>query len=564
LSALASASVLAAPAAATAGWRRFAVVVAPILAIAILQQVVFGAFGDISWLITVCEGWLDGRTPYVDMIETNPPAAILIYMPPVALARLLHLQPEAVVAAYGLLLACGALAYVADALARARLAPADRDGWLRIGAAALLVLPGRTFDERDFFALLFGLPFIALWAARANGARPEIWRVALGGASLAAMIALKPPYGAIALALAPYLISRTGLGRALLAFEAYIAAALLAAYVFGTIHAFPAYFHDVLPTVMQAYIPVRESAVELISNAGVVATLALGGLALGLASSQLAGSRVDSPLVAVPALASLGALAAFFVQGKGWLYHVYPAIALMMLALAGAAPSRAQDGPGWRAAAAIATTTLLFVAAFDLSPLPTAILLALGVHLALPQPIEERRTLRLLLLASGGLIGAACGFYSLSFPGPTRAFVDAVRALGPHPRIATLGEGLGIGFPLTRNVAGVWTMRAQGLLMSAGARRLHDMHPRDLDLADRLDAVIAQDVKTAAEDILREKPDALLISRAGPRFHAWLLAEPSLAAARAHYLFIAGNANPAWPVDLYVREDKVGLRGTAP
>ena len=550
---------LLAPVDSTASLRRFAFVVAPILAIAILQQVVFGAFGDISWLITVCEGWLDGRTPYVDMIDPNPPAAILVYMPPVALARLLHLRPEAVVAAYGLLIACGAIAYLADALARARLVPAEKDGWLRIAAVAVLILPGRTFDERDFFALLFGLPFIGLWAARANGARPEAWRVVLGGFSLAAMIALKPPYGAIALALTPYLILRTGLILACLAFEAYIAAALLALYVYGVFQAFPAYVHDIVPTVALAYIPVRESAGELIVNAGVVTSLALGGLALGLSNTQ-----AGKPLVAVPALASLGALAAFFVQGKGWLYHAYPALALMMLALAGAMPPRGQDGAGWRAATAIAATTLLFVASFDFAPLPTAIPLVLGAYLVLPQPSVDKRTARLLLLASGGLIGAACGYYSLSFPGPSRAFANAVRALGPHPRIASLGEGLGIGFPLTRNVDGVWTLRTQGLLMTAGARWLRDTHPRDLELAEQLGGVIARDVKSVAEDIAREKPDALLISRKGPRFHAWLLTEPALADARAQYVFVASNADSAWPVDLYVRQDEVGLRGSSP
>ena len=47
----------------------------------------------------------------------------------------------------------------------------------------------------------------------------------------------------------------------------------------------------------------------------------------------------------------------------------------------------------------------------------------------------------------------------------------------------------------------------------------------------------------------------------GPRFHAWAMEDPKLAAARAPYRFVMSNPDPAWPVDLYVREDLIGLRG---
>ena len=87
------------------------------LAVAVVAQARFGAIADVSWMITISEKWLDGATPYVDFIETNPPAAILLYLPPVALARALGAHAEFMVAAWGFAV-CGASAAAAAAVLR--------------------------------------------------------------------------------------------------------------------------------------------------------------------------------------------------------------------------------------------------------------------------------------------------------------------------------------------------------------------------------------------------------------------------------------------------------------
>src|SRR5436305_4316156 len=68
-------------------------------AAAILQQVFGHVNTDNSWLITLCERVLNGATPYVDFIEVNPPASILLYLPWVALARAIGVRPELVATA---------------------------------------------------------------------------------------------------------------------------------------------------------------------------------------------------------------------------------------------------------------------------------------------------------------------------------------------------------------------------------------------------------------------------------------------------------------------------------
>jgi hypothetical protein len=65
---------------------------ARILAIARLAD--GGLIGDPSWLFTAGEDFLDGKTAYMDLIETKPPAAILTYLPAIFVACLAGTPPS--------------------------------------------------------------------------------------------------------------------------------------------------------------------------------------------------------------------------------------------------------------------------------------------------------------------------------------------------------------------------------------------------------------------------------------------------------------------------------------
>ena len=68
-----------------------------VLAIAVPWQTRWGVIPDTSWIITLCERMLAGDRLYVDLIETNPPFTLWLYMPAVYLANLLGVAPEYVV-----------------------------------------------------------------------------------------------------------------------------------------------------------------------------------------------------------------------------------------------------------------------------------------------------------------------------------------------------------------------------------------------------------------------------------------------------------------------------------
>ena len=558
----------AAPAAAPSASNARRTALAPVawtliaLAAAVAAQARFGAIADVSWMITICEKWLDGAVPYVDFIETNPPAAILLYLPPVALARLLGAHPEFMVAAWGFAACAASLAAAATILERAGLAETRNGGALGAALFAFALLPGRAFDERDFFVVVLALPALAATAARAVGAPPAQRWVVASGLCMAAVVAVKPPYALLFVGPAAYLVARQGFAAALRAPEYGLAAAAAVVYAGMVAWLCPAYLSDVAPAVVAAYLPVRESARELVANAAVV-----GFVAAAAALAHVVGRGWRAPLVAMPALAALGGLATFFIQGKGWLYQAYPALALLALAFGAALDRRPARPRRLAVLAAVGAATALVGAATPLPPFAAAIVVALvgGGGLVIvgdgALAAAERET-RLVEIAAAALAGALWGFFVAPPNAPGADFVRAVEALGPHPRLAAIAEGSGVGFPLVRQVGGVWVQRSQGLLLASGAWRLIDQRPGDAALAARLAPIIAADRDRLAEDIVHNRPEGILVNRGSPRFRQWAMSEAGLAAALAGYALATSSGAADWTIDLYVRKGEIGLRGS--
>src|SRR5260370_40852904 len=72
-----------------------------LFAVAIVLRHVLAANTDVSWLLTVGERVLDGQRLYVDVIDANPPMAVLLYLPGILIAR--ALGPPAEVVTHGVI-----------------------------------------------------------------------------------------------------------------------------------------------------------------------------------------------------------------------------------------------------------------------------------------------------------------------------------------------------------------------------------------------------------------------------------------------------------------------------
>src|SRR5262245_39342944 len=96
----------AAARAALTSWLPWIAIIALVTGAVAMRSVV-AANTDVSWLVIAGERWLDGQKLYSDIIETNPPMAILVYVPAILIARSLGISAEIVVE--GLLFAAIAL-----------------------------------------------------------------------------------------------------------------------------------------------------------------------------------------------------------------------------------------------------------------------------------------------------------------------------------------------------------------------------------------------------------------------------------------------------------------------
>src|ERR1700716_2170168 len=85
------------------------ILIALVFVVAILLRQVVPLNTDVSWLLVIGERVLDGQRLYVDIVEINPPMAVMAYLPGIALARALGLDPKIVIDGQMLLLAAASL-----------------------------------------------------------------------------------------------------------------------------------------------------------------------------------------------------------------------------------------------------------------------------------------------------------------------------------------------------------------------------------------------------------------------------------------------------------------------
>jgi hypothetical protein len=500
---------------------------------------------DVAWLIDCDERWLNGAVPYRDFIEINPPASLLIYLPAVAAARALGIASELAVSAFGFALAGGAMALGAAILRRA---PPLGQGVALTAVLALVVLPGETFGERDHLAALLGAPFVALMLARAERAPVATSLALLAGVGGGLMACVKPPFALIGALPALYLFARCGWRSVLCAPEGYVATAVGVGYLASVGALFPDYVANVLPFLLDVYVPLREGVGAMIASPGALVFLVIAATSLLVGAERRLG-----PAAAVFGLAAVGAALAYGVQGKGWVYQAVPA--MMFAAVAGAAALggifRARAVALGVAALAAALAVVLLHSLGAAWGLGAAV--GLGVEAARP---DLRRLAPLVLAAA---VGSACGLCLIERP-LTPALEARLAGMGPGLTLGAISEDEGLSFPLARRVGAHWVMRSHSLIVSAAARRLMSMHPGDAALAERLRPYVERDKAALLADLRAQRPDALLVGPLKSKLHADLFADPEVLAVMADYRLVEREERPDYGAELWLRKDLAALR----
>jgi hypothetical protein len=300
-------------------------------ALAAASCAVFGVFAltyplnhDVGSYLHIARVMLEGETLYTTFIEVNPPLYAYLAMLPVQLAAGLDLSAVRLMQISILTVSLAAVAW-SGVLAGA----GDGDSRLRGPLAALalglpvLGLAGVDFGQREHLMVVLTAPYLVLAARRGLG-RPAGRAAALAAGLLAGVgFSLKPHFVVLWLAIELVLLVRSKAGLR----------SVLRAETIAVVGFFVAYAGFVL-LVHPEYLPLLWKAGPLYADYLSVDRLRL----FGNRYSVLLGATVFAVLVYVPSRAAkplvsvllLAAGLAFLMavgQGKGWLYHFYPALA---------------------------------------------------------------------------------------------------------------------------------------------------------------------------------------------------------------------------------------------
>jgi hypothetical protein len=455
--------------------------VAAVFVAAVLLRQVMPLNVDVSWWLIVSERMLDGQRLYVDILETNPPMAVSVYLLGVALARAIGVRPEVATDGLILLLIAASLALTWHILQYSSLRGRVAGSALGVWATALLcVLPMHDFGQREHLALLAMLPAIGVYILRGN--RETVTPAAVLIAALSAAITLSfKPYFAFAVGFCIFTAAALARDwRVVFAPENWIAAGLVVVYGVCIFVFYPEYFTIIYPLVRDVYLLLKAPTLALFVTSATALWIGAVMIVLALQSRQRKLDAASFVLLA----ASLGFAIAFFVQRKGWDYH--PMVALGLLA-AGCA-----------------------ISAID----------------------HERTSSRRLRVAAMVVVLAmfakACMWFNASVD--VRQIEDQVARLGPHPRILMLGASAVIGHPMVRTLQGTWVSRQEALWVREIVRRSRLDETIDPQTAARLEVYVARERAGLIEDFRKQPPDVILVDNQDSDWGSWAQADPELSA----------------------------------
>jgi hypothetical protein len=467
-------------------------VLAALFVVAIILRHVLPANTDVSWLLTVAERVLDGQRLYIDVIETNPPMAVLTYMPGIVIARALGLPAEIVTDGLVFVAIFASLAIVArllkDSIVLDGLTPWPL-AWLAF--AILAILPAKMFGQREHIAVVELLPALALYAVRMKGERPPVWAILAAGVGAALAMSFKPHFAiGIFCGLAALAIHARS-WRILLAPENFIAAAIVAIYVLCIVAFYPGFLSVIAPLVRDVYILVGASPIEMVKTPAVLIWAAAMFAALVLKRS----GRIDSTLLLLLATSS-GFMLVFFLQRKGWPYHSYPMIALAMLGL--------------------------------------------GYAFAARRPLDRILGIFATAMLAITFFQSIVWFnWAFDKAFDARPLWTAIARLGPQPKILAITGEPGLGHPLVRALQGTWVSRQQGLWVAGYLRSLRNGAALDQRQDATLDRYAAQERAMLMEDIRKNEPTVVLVDNFSGHWSNWLQNNPDVADLLRDYGLVA-------------------------
>ena len=282
-----------------------------LFAAAIVLRHVLAANTDVSWLLTVGERVLDGQRLYVDVFETNPPMAVLVYMPGIAIARALGLPVEVVTDSLMFAAIFVSLAIVARILKNSSVLEGGKSWLTPLAFAVLAIVPMQAFGQREHIAIVELLPLLAVYAVRMRGA-PSGWMAVIAGCGAGLAVSFKPHFAIGIFCAVTCLAIYARSWKAVFAPENLIAAAITLLSATSVIAFFPEFFTIVGPLVRDIYLSVGLSFLALLEKPA----LPIWGAAILATIVLKRHDKIDAACLLL-LVTSLGFAAVFFFAAEG-------------------------------------------------------------------------------------------------------------------------------------------------------------------------------------------------------------------------------------------------------
>jgi hypothetical protein len=462
----------------TRPWTLLALVWSLIVATSPIGQLVWGTNKDTSWLITVIERLTDGEVLYRDILELNPPFSIWLYEPPVLLALSLDISPEWLVHFYTVFLSVLGLGLTAWIAQSGKLLSSRSIAIVTtVLLIALVFLSGNIFAQREHIGTALIAPILALAAWRASGLgspTAKHWMAAGLAASVLPMV--KPHYIPVVLMSASWLSVRKQSLKGLLLPEYLIAGFVFSVYVLIAYLTYPDFFNVYMPLLRELYTPIRQPVIDLVS-------FAIPSLLMMVIYFVIFPPRTTSNFSSVLLLAALSAWLSFFILGKGWGYHAYPAIFLGS----------------------------------------SALLVAMAEYIErMPQPLVFASLRFKAITIAIAVVMCHRPFYDIEKP--SDQLVDTIKAQYSNPTVSLLGADIAIGHPLTRLIHGDWREPYCSDWLAAHAFRLSKEagDKKDSGAQAHLIAVGKNYLEVRRQRLTRDAPDLLIVDT-GDFLVDWML-----------------------------------------
>jgi len=437
---------------------------------------------------------LEGRRFGSDIVDVNPPLIWFLSLPAAWIVRMGWLAEPEAIRVYIWTLCFGSLAFCYRLLAPMRREGRQADAAILIVGIAFVctVLAGKCFGQREFISFVAGMPYCLAIAGRIEfGTKYSRRSMVVCGVLAGVAFGFKPWLLSVPFLLElVYLVHRRDL-RAVPRTENVTLGLFLTGYVLLALVLTPDYFTVTLPLAASVYWIYGRAGFDLLY--GYLATT-LGPLLI-CSGVMIAIIRRVNAYVRVLLAALVGFLLNYWMQGKGFDYHLYPALAACVTLTAYLCLQVCSEIMAARWLQASFGVRCAMVA---------TLIIVLGTHLV--EPVQQ---VRYWFIRDGTTTGWLWNLRE----GVIRRVTELSN--GKSPRIYAFSTHPYPAFPTMSYVRGHWVGRQLAQFAIAGHIRLPLIE--DAEKRRRMKEGVAMQRAMVIEEFLASEPDIVLINTVAPK-----------------------------------------------